>query len=179
MKKPTYYELLRHPLWQAKRLQIMQRDQFHCPHCGATDKTLNVHHTYYEKGKKPWEYPAESLVTLCEECHEAAEAEKVALNRAIGMAGYTQSLRIAGYAAVLALYEDHAPSVMPVRSYAEAAGIADGLGSGVTADEVIDMTVHGLISTEVLRDMDMAKIHAAVEAKHGYDPDRTEDQDWQ
>ena len=32
-------------------------------------KGLNVHHTYYIKGHKPWEYENDSLVTLCEDCH--------------------------------------------------------------------------------------------------------------
>lgn len=32
-------------------------------------KGLNVHHKYYIKGKAPWEYEDDALVTLCEECH--------------------------------------------------------------------------------------------------------------
>ncbi len=32
-------------------------------------KGLHVHHKYYVKGKLPWEYPNEALVTLCETCH--------------------------------------------------------------------------------------------------------------
>lgn len=33
-------------------------------------KGLNIHHTYYVKGHKPWEYDNEALVTLCENCHK-------------------------------------------------------------------------------------------------------------
>ena len=33
-------------------------------------KGLNIHHTYYMRGCKPWEYKNESLVTLCESCHK-------------------------------------------------------------------------------------------------------------
>ena len=33
-------------------------------------KGLNVHHTYYVKGHKPWEYENDALVTLCEDCHK-------------------------------------------------------------------------------------------------------------
>ena len=33
-------------------------------------KGLNVHHTYYIKGHKPWEYEDEALVALCEDCHK-------------------------------------------------------------------------------------------------------------
>ena len=31
---------------------------------------LNIHHTYYVKGHKPWEYDNKALVTLCEKCHK-------------------------------------------------------------------------------------------------------------
>lgn len=33
-------------------------------------KGLNIHHTHYTKGLKPWEYENDSLVTLCEDCHK-------------------------------------------------------------------------------------------------------------
>lgn len=33
-------------------------------------KGLNIHHTYYTKECKPWEYENDSLVTLCEDCHK-------------------------------------------------------------------------------------------------------------
>ena len=33
-------------------------------------KGLNIHHTYYIKGNKPWEYDNDALVTLCEDCHK-------------------------------------------------------------------------------------------------------------
>lgn len=56
--------------WQKKRLEIMERDSFTCQSCGKKENvTLNVHHAYYEKGMKPWEYDDIMLVTLCEECH--------------------------------------------------------------------------------------------------------------
>src|SRR5690606_32483853 len=31
---------------------------------------LNIHHKYYVKGKMAWEYDNESLITLCERCHQ-------------------------------------------------------------------------------------------------------------
>lgn len=40
--------------------------------------TLHVHHKYYEPGKKPWEYPDEALITLCESCHSDEEGFKEA-----------------------------------------------------------------------------------------------------
>lgn len=65
----TYSEKLKHPLWQKKRLEIMQRDNWACRKCGANEITLNVHHLKYSGGN-PWETPNESLLTLCEQCHE-------------------------------------------------------------------------------------------------------------
>ncbi|MDI9366388.1 MAG: hypothetical protein QM541_15955 [Flavobacterium sp.] len=33
-------------------------------------KGLHVHHTFYQEGKVPWDYPEKSLITLCKYCHE-------------------------------------------------------------------------------------------------------------
>ncbi len=38
-------------------------------------KNLQVHHTYYQLGKMPWEYPDDSLQTLCGSCHQETHAE--------------------------------------------------------------------------------------------------------
>lgn len=65
-----YWEKLRDPRWQQCRLRVMERDQWMCRTCYAEGVTLNIHHAYYEKGRDPWDYPEESLRTLCEECHE-------------------------------------------------------------------------------------------------------------
>ena len=59
--------------WQKKRLEIMERDGFKCRSCGRGDGDeimLSVHHAYYESGKKVWDYPNETLITWCQECHE-------------------------------------------------------------------------------------------------------------
>lgn len=65
----TYWEKLKDPRWQQKRLEIMERDEFTCRHCSSKDKTLNVHHSYYRKGADPWDYESRLLITLCEDCH--------------------------------------------------------------------------------------------------------------
>jgi hypothetical protein len=66
----SYADLLRDPRWQRKRLEVMEAARFTCVECGDTSTTLNVHHTYYRKGAKPWEYEAHELLCLCEPCHE-------------------------------------------------------------------------------------------------------------
>lgn len=65
----TYSEKLKDPRWQKRRLEIFNRDKFACRKCGDEKTTLAVHHLYYERGKEPWDYPADALVTLCEPCH--------------------------------------------------------------------------------------------------------------
>jgi hypothetical protein len=65
----SYWEKLKDPRWQKMRLEVLQRDEFTCVRCGAKDKTLHVHHGYYEKGKDPWDYYDWTLYTLCEDCH--------------------------------------------------------------------------------------------------------------
>ena len=56
-------------MWQKKRLEIMQRDNFTCKDCGDTESQLQVHHKAYIYGNNIWEYDNESLITLCESCH--------------------------------------------------------------------------------------------------------------
>lgn len=71
MNKPiTYSGKLSNPLWQRKRLEIFQRDNFKCTCCKATAKEIQVHHLEYIGDLQPWEYPADLLTTLCVECHQ-------------------------------------------------------------------------------------------------------------
>ena len=59
------------PRWQKKRLEILGRDDFTCQSCGCTDRTLHVHHLYYEvNAEGPWDYENFALLTLCDACHE-------------------------------------------------------------------------------------------------------------
>jgi hypothetical protein len=76
MAKKTYSDLLKHPFWQKKRLEIMRRDKFKCRKCGDEETTLNVHHKYYTNGLDPWDYPNDSMITLCEHCHKQIESIK-------------------------------------------------------------------------------------------------------
>lgn len=65
----SYSEKLKQPLWQRKRLEIFNRDNFQCTKCKAVDKELQVHHLDYIEGIQPWEYPNDMLTTLCVDCH--------------------------------------------------------------------------------------------------------------
>ena len=70
----TYSEKLKHPKWQRKRLEIMQRDGFKCKLCQDDETTLHVHHLSYSK--EPWDTDQHDLVTLCENCHTQVESVK-------------------------------------------------------------------------------------------------------
>ena len=59
----------KHPKWQKKRLQILERDGWKCVACGDEESTLHVHHTAYEGN--PWDVPDGWLQTLCEAHHDA------------------------------------------------------------------------------------------------------------
>lgn len=78
MTKQNYAEKLQNPLWQRKRLEILQRDNFRCTEVGCFDDktTLHIHHLDYIKGAEPWEYPDEYLTTLCKNCHEDVTKER-------------------------------------------------------------------------------------------------------
>lgn len=78
-KKQEYYELLKDPRWQKKRLEILERDNWTCQVCTETTKNLHIHHQYYLNNTLPWEYPNEALQTLCADCHEY---ETTAINKA-------------------------------------------------------------------------------------------------
>ena len=67
--KKSYSELLKHPKWQKKRLEILNRDGFSCMDCGDSESTLHVHHIKYIYGNDIWDYNDSNFVTLCESCH--------------------------------------------------------------------------------------------------------------
>ncbi len=65
----TYAEKLKDPLWQKKRLKVLERDEWTCQWCGKTEDTLHVHHIKYAKSGNPWDSKLEDMETLCESCH--------------------------------------------------------------------------------------------------------------
>lgn len=65
-----FFDSYKRPEWQKRRLEVMQAADFKCQDCGAADKTLNVHHSRYVRGRQPWEYEDHELRCLCEWCHE-------------------------------------------------------------------------------------------------------------
>lgn len=69
MSNISYFEKLKDPRWQRKRLEVMQHHNFCCELCGNDELTQHVHHKTYIKGREPWDYECEQLSLLCESCH--------------------------------------------------------------------------------------------------------------
>lgn len=93
----NYYQLLKHPEWQKKRLEIMSRANFECENCGDKERMLHVHHGYYEKDRKPWEYPNETLKCLCDNCHKEAHGFKDKLKIYLGLMNHMNIPQLMGY----------------------------------------------------------------------------------
>jgi len=55
------------------RARVLERDRHQCTRCGATED-LQVHHVVAAEDGGPT--TLENLITLCADCHDAAEAEK-------------------------------------------------------------------------------------------------------
>jgi hypothetical protein len=68
-KESAYSKLLRDPRWQKKRLELFEDYGWRCAKCSSEEKTLNVHHWYYDNALTPWDYPNKALCVLCEDCH--------------------------------------------------------------------------------------------------------------
>lgn len=71
----TYQEMLRRPEWLCRRAEVIRAAGCECEECGLRgegpypDRGFQVHHRYYLRGRKPWEYPDDALACLCERCH--------------------------------------------------------------------------------------------------------------
>lgn len=102
MKGKTYWELLRDPAWQRRRLEILQRAEFTCEYCSATEKTLHVHHRIYRKGSKPWEYADHELIVLCEDCHDSETAVRREIAEALALLDDGELSQVLGYAVGIA-----------------------------------------------------------------------------
>lgn len=93
-KKLNYKEQIKSPKWQKRRLEILQRDDFTCQICGATEKQLHVHHLAYIPGRDIWDYDDYRLITLCEDCHKI---EHVPYNEEEGLYALLHNVRMEGY----------------------------------------------------------------------------------
>lgn len=94
--KLSYSEQLRHPRWQRKRLEVLEAVEFACEWCTDTERTLNVHHKRYVRGRLAWEYERWELEALCEDCHERAHAERARLDIVLALIPAHSLVRVIG-----------------------------------------------------------------------------------
>lgn len=130
----TYWEKLKDPRWQKKRLEVLERASFRCSHCNTHDKPLHVHHGYYGS-LDPWDYPDRVLHVLCEDCHAAAEAVRRELYELIGFLSPLMLDEVVGFVQAHADSGVDVDSPIRLRSSEHAAGL--GAYHGLTDDEVI------------------------------------------
>jgi hypothetical protein len=139
MASKEYLELLRDPRWQRKRLEILERDGWECTFCGDTKTTLHVHHRYYKRGKKPWEYDDEALTTLCETCHAKVTETKRLIDAAVAEfgveCGYDRVLL--GYIEALVAITNNRP--LKLRDWEHASGVAGVMRGDVRADDLLEI----------------------------------------
>lgn len=91
-----FWEQYKHPLWQKKRLEILEREHFTCEMCGSDDDPLHIHHVYYERGLKPWEYPDNCYRCLCKDCHDFCQERRRRFNRLLAEHGEDELCRFIG-----------------------------------------------------------------------------------
>lgn len=139
--KNTYWEKLKDPRWQKMRLEVMQLAKFSCQSCGASDKTLNVHHKAYKKNANPWDYHCDELACLCEDCHAAEHEIDEILSSALyeykvdsGGLGLSKE-RLIGYLEAPRWGEGPWAEWMAIRGHEHASGIADYFAVRPTKEE--------------------------------------------
>lgn len=151
----SYAEKLKHPMWQRKRLEIMERAGFKCADCGGKEKTLHIHHKLYEKNREPWEYDNETMECLCEDCHLITTNIKKDLNKYTGKLLTEDLPQLLGY--VKGLESRYYPGIrLIVNSYEEAVGVSD-FWHPATPESIIDaLDADRSISAQDLSDLSEA-----------------------
>ena len=85
MTKLTYAQQLAHPLWQRRRLEMLQAANWACTSCGNDNEQLHVHHRQYFKGRMAWEYSDLELAVLCNSCHGTEHYDDEQLKRLLSL----------------------------------------------------------------------------------------------
>lgn len=152
--KSKWYEMLQHPKWQKKRLEILEREDFTCEICGSTDKQLHIHHNYYEPKLKPWEYDSDTLHCLCCDCHLEEKNKKLLLDKTIGEMSHGMLDELLGYAKALIVY-DIPIAAIHINSAEEAVGVSDYWR--IKDDDIISNIKNGSITIEKLIELQEKK----------------------
>lgn len=153
----TYWEKLKDPRWQKKRLEALQSADFKCQACYDSEQTLHVHHKQYFKGREPWEYEVMQLAVLCESCHSAQHESEDVLNLTCS---YLPVYGPFSRETIAALVSGYARLGKPVMAYDPFAYYAGMLCSNIFAINVTN--IHDLIELAELSQSDAKNMMAAL-----------------
>lgn len=158
MSKPTYWELLRDPRWQRRRLEIMERANWACQLCGDKKETLNVHHRIYRKGAMPWDYSDTELACLCETCHYAETEVRALIAASMSRLTYFQLGELLGFAEGLeaetqAFVDSQSEGIFLMRGPRQVRGFLKALWS-----HVVPATIESLLKLESLSTEDIRRL---------------------
>ena len=156
----SYFEKLKDPRWQKKRLEVLESNEWRCERCMDAESTLHVHHRQYFKGREPWDYEVGQLSALCEECHAATHEDEdkllLACSYCVSDGPYSRDVA-ASLVAGFAQQEMNAQHVDDPHTYlvgALAAQLADWRRDSFSCDELV-------VLTDILR-TDMGGFRTAV-----------------
>lgn len=149
----NYLELLKHPKWQKKRLGILEAHDFTCDECGDTEATLHVHHRFYKKKAKPWEYEDGDFAVLCVTCHDIVTENLREFRAMVGSLDIAHQLVGFGYVLGLLARMDHdGPPLNKKISPPEVAlGIADAWG--IEYEDVVKLAENGEVTGAALAEI--------------------------
>jgi hypothetical protein len=113
----SYFEKLKDPRWQKRRLDVFQSANFACAYCSDATSPLHAHHLEYIKGKDPWDYDDSQLICLCDACHLHWHDRRDELNGVLAGLTAIGLDRVTGYAlAISSLVAVPADSDVPLPS---------------------------------------------------------------
>lgn len=150
MAEKSYWQLLKDPRWQRKRLEILERDKWECTVCEDRLSTLHVHHKVYRKGLKPWEAPSDDFTTVCEDCHEAYGEQQERLKDLVAKMSFGDVDHVIGYATALYEYTQGGNAIQ-INGPCDASGVASFFK--VSFGDVMDMSTNGAVNPDALFDL--------------------------
>jgi hypothetical protein len=103
----NYAQQIKHPMWQKKRLEVLEANNYECENCGSKDTTLHVHHPFYKRGAMIWEYEKTELECLCEKCHKEAHAIDEKIKKMLSGGGTSTKHKVLGYLSALNTHEEN------------------------------------------------------------------------
>jgi len=148
----SYWDKLKDPRWQKKRLEVLNDRNFSCEYCGDSKNTLYVHHPAYISGRDPWDYAIDELQSLCEDCHKYQHQQIDRITNLINdiklhhcSSGLTTLEELAG---IITAYSHDGPFDIQVDSAEFAMGV--GIVFRVTEQDVISSLVNGAIPEKTI-----------------------------